>query len=356
MPSKYMQLADALRKTLKQHITDIHYRLPTEMELCRTYGVSRQTVRHALSILEKEGTIVKRQGSGSYPSPSLAASSDRIAAVILPDSKAYLHSAALRDIQALFSEHHFTVRIFITDYLFEREREILQSLLNEPVCALLAQKVCTACPNPNDDLYKQLAEMGIPIAFWNSGPEIPGTFHVCPDDFQGGYQLTSYLIEHHHQNIAGIFQIEELESHQKFLGCIKALHSHGLMPETGNFYWYSSFTYPPAKTAPEPSSFPVDFLTRISQNCSAVLCHNDEAAYALIRALLQQGISVPGDLAVVSFDDSYLSELSPVRITSMACRKEKPWTSAAGFLLQRCRDSNALPDKLFWQLHKKDSD
>lgn len=355
MPSKYRQLADILQKALEQHKGDSHYRLPTEMELCRTYMVSRQTVRHALSLLEKEGMIVKRQGSGSYPSPALAASAVRIAAVILPDSQAYLHAAALRDIQAFFTSRHFIVRIFITDYLFEREREILQSLLNEPVSALLAKKICTAFPNPNDDLYRQLAEKGIPIAFWSSTPKIPGTFQVCPDDFQGGYQLASYLMEQHHQHIAGIFQKEELESHQKYLGCVKALQEHGLEPEARNFYWYSSFSYPPAKLVLEPSAIPKDFLTWISQHCSAVLCHNDEAAYALIRALLHQGLSVPADIAVVSFDNSYLSELSPVRITSMSCLKEKPWTAAAEFLLQFHKDNTRVPDILSWNLNKKDS-
>ncbi len=41
-------------------------RLPTETELARRFGVSRPTVREALSRLRSEGIIESRRGSGSY--------------------------------------------------------------------------------------------------------------------------------------------------------------------------------------------------------------------------------------------------------------------------------------------------
>ena len=41
-------------------------RLPSEMELCRSYGASRPVVREVLARLRAEGLIESRKGSGSY--------------------------------------------------------------------------------------------------------------------------------------------------------------------------------------------------------------------------------------------------------------------------------------------------
>jgi DNA-binding GntR family transcriptional regulator len=59
-----------LYSSLKADILGRHYaagqRIPAERQLCREYGVSRITVRHALSLLEKDGLVEKFQGKGSF--------------------------------------------------------------------------------------------------------------------------------------------------------------------------------------------------------------------------------------------------------------------------------------------------
>ena len=41
-------------------------RLESENEISELFQISRQTVRHAFAILEKEGSIIRVQGSGTY--------------------------------------------------------------------------------------------------------------------------------------------------------------------------------------------------------------------------------------------------------------------------------------------------
>lgn len=43
-----------------------HSRLPSEVELCRRFDVSRPVVREALSRLRADGVVVSRRGSGTY--------------------------------------------------------------------------------------------------------------------------------------------------------------------------------------------------------------------------------------------------------------------------------------------------
>jgi len=58
-------VASALRQRLQREYAS-GGRLPSEPEIASEYGVSRGTVRDALAVLEREGAIFRRQGSGTY--------------------------------------------------------------------------------------------------------------------------------------------------------------------------------------------------------------------------------------------------------------------------------------------------
>jgi len=59
------RVAKSLREELR-HEYIVGGRLPAEPELAAQYGVSRGTVRQALTVLEREGSIIRRQGAGTY--------------------------------------------------------------------------------------------------------------------------------------------------------------------------------------------------------------------------------------------------------------------------------------------------
>lgn len=67
--SAYRVLARELRQALLQHRFGEGERLPTEAELARTHGVSRQTVRRAMQDLVTEGMIHRVPGRGTFPAP-----------------------------------------------------------------------------------------------------------------------------------------------------------------------------------------------------------------------------------------------------------------------------------------------
>ncbi len=68
-PAKNIPRHKKLYGILRRHISDGIYRdgdlLPSENELCRLYGMTRPTVRQALSTLASDGYIIKHQGKGS---------------------------------------------------------------------------------------------------------------------------------------------------------------------------------------------------------------------------------------------------------------------------------------------------
>ncbi len=58
-------VAHSLREDLRREYI-VGGQLPSEPDLAEKFGVSRGTVRQALAVLEREGVIIRRQGSGTY--------------------------------------------------------------------------------------------------------------------------------------------------------------------------------------------------------------------------------------------------------------------------------------------------
>jgi GntR family transcriptional regulator len=62
----YIQLVGLLKEQIDQGAWKPGERIPSEPELCATYGVSRTVVRQALLELELEALIIRRKGRGTF--------------------------------------------------------------------------------------------------------------------------------------------------------------------------------------------------------------------------------------------------------------------------------------------------
>lgn len=62
---RYREIADDLTHKLASGAYAVGAMLPTELELCEAYDVSRHTVREALRQLEAQGLLIRRQGAGT---------------------------------------------------------------------------------------------------------------------------------------------------------------------------------------------------------------------------------------------------------------------------------------------------
>jgi len=68
---RYHQLYTILRGWIFGGMYPPGSRIPSEAELCRTFGVSRQTSHKAIEILVKEGLLTRTQGKGTFVSADL---------------------------------------------------------------------------------------------------------------------------------------------------------------------------------------------------------------------------------------------------------------------------------------------
>ena len=62
----YSQLVSIVKRNISAGTLGEGDLLPSESELCKTFDISRSTVRQAIGMLESEGLVVRKQGRGTY--------------------------------------------------------------------------------------------------------------------------------------------------------------------------------------------------------------------------------------------------------------------------------------------------
>ena len=62
----YYQLESLIRRCISSGLLKPGDMLPSEMELCQNFSISRSTVRQAIGRLEEEGLVQRHQGKGSF--------------------------------------------------------------------------------------------------------------------------------------------------------------------------------------------------------------------------------------------------------------------------------------------------
>ena len=65
----YAQLANILRRLIARGAFRPGDQLPSEAQLCRTYGISPMTVRRSINLLADQGVVSTAQGKGTFVKP-----------------------------------------------------------------------------------------------------------------------------------------------------------------------------------------------------------------------------------------------------------------------------------------------
>ena len=290
-------------------------RLESENEISELFQISRQTVRHAFAILEKEGVIIRVQGSGTYVKEQESSREypplSRTVTIITTYADDYIFPRILQAMVRTLGKGGYSSRIMFTNNQVETERSLLEGLLQsgsrDP---LIVEPVMSALPNPNISCYTRLEKTGIPILFFHSFyPELDMP-HISMNDEQAGRIATEYLIAHGHKKIAGIFKSDDGQGQRRYMGFVKALlHADLPIPER-NICWVDTQDMKKFERIYQKLS------ERLS-GCTACVCYNDEVAHELTEYVLAKGIQVPEQMSIISIDNSELARLNAVPLTSV---------------------------------------
>lgn len=351
--AKYRFLVDTIKEKIKSGAYEPGERMESENRLSDQFGYSRQTVRQALSVLEREGLIERRRGSGTY----ISAESRRVprgsnVAIVTTYISDYIFPTIIRGIEETLTGAGYSLTLGVTNNHVEDESRILQSLISRRIDGVIVEGTKTAFPNPNVELYRKLGKMGVPVVFFNSYyRDLADAVYVITDDKKAGRQAVDLLLSKGCRKLGGVFKSDDMQGHGRYAGFSEGLLRSGFPIGDDSVVWYT--------TAERSRLFRTDnrdYMFERLRGCDGIVCYNDQIAYGVIDLLTSRGVRVPEDVLVVGFDDSSVSEYSPVKITSFAHPKDEMGRIAANKLIHMLRSGEAeQPLVLEMRLHEKKS-
>ncbi len=324
--SKYKQVINWLTEKIDTGKLSPGEKIPSENELCDTFGLSRQTVRHAISKLVEDGLVETRQGSGTFVSDQRAGEGERnVVAVVTTYVDDYIFPSTIRGIESTLSDKGYSMLLSFSNNTVEKERQILTDILGRnDVAGIIMEPVKSALPSPNMDLYKKLQSKGVKILLINSFyPELTLP-HVSLNDADCAYKAVNALIEAGHENIGCVLKLDDGQGRERYRGYLKAIMEAGLPFSYDHVNWVDTIDVRDGKRAFSKA------LERLKE-CTAVFCYNDQVAGMLIEVLQANGVRVPEDMSIVGMDDSDIARngVNGIRLTSIPHPKEKLGEKAA---------------------------
>lgn len=214
-----------------------------------------------------------------------------IIGLILTDIGNPFFSELSRGVEDIAYQHQHAIMICNTDENPEKEKFYIDSLLSEKVSGLII------APSKGNTAYlRKLKENGHPIVCVDRYPDNLIIDMVTIDNKKGAYLAVKRLTDLGHKRIGIINGIKGISTTEgRFAGYKKALKEADI-PIAKDLVTFKNYKESGGRNAMR------EFLS-LDEPPTAVFSTNNLMTLGCYEEMYEQGINIPGDIAIVGFDD-----------------------------------------------------
>lgn len=189
----------------------------------------------------------------------------------------------------------------------------------------------------DEDMVQLLSERGIPAVIVNGREPLMRLDSVAPANRTGGYLGARHLLSLGHTRILSLAHTPRPTIRDRMAGSRQAMQEAGVGAVDGLTIELEAMRTNLAYQAVKQR---ID--TKGGRDFTAILCCNDACAFGAIAALTEAGLSVPGDVSVVGFDDIPTAALNSVPLTTIRVEAEDIGVRSVNRLIERIRAQDYL--------------
>ena len=289
----------------------------TIYDIAKKLNITAATVSRALNnnpkISEKTKELVFKTASGmNYEQNKLAqalkSGKSFNVGVIVPRIDSNFFSSVIRGIEEELYPEGYHVIICQTHDQQELEIKNINSLLNAQVDGIL-MSISNAKLETNA-VFNNLVKKNVPLIFFDRKKDIKNVSSITIDDFKGGYEATSHLIQQGCKRIAHLSNNRNLEIFKnRYLGYKQALLDNNIpFDESLVVETFSKVIEGREKTR---------LLLQMDNPPDAIFSSSDFSALGAIEEIKESGLRIPEDICVVGFSNEPFTKFMELSISSI---------------------------------------
>jgi LacI family transcriptional regulator len=256
----------------------------------------------------------------------LAAGRSRTIAYVVLDATNPFFTDVARGVEEVAKDERLSLFICNSDQDAEREDQYLEQLTELRARGVLITALDYANPR-----LTRLRDAGVPVVLVDRAPN--GSDDWCTvgvDDVAGGELAINHLIEAGHERLAFVGGPADIpQVADRHIGAVKAVEAAGLPADALTWILTDSLTIASGRRAGER----LLGLPK-KRRPTGVFCANDLLALGLLQHLVQHGHDVPGDVAIVGYDDIDFAAAAAVPLTSVSQPRHLLGRTAAALLVE----------------------
>lgn len=311
-------------------------------DIARELELDSSTVSRALSnsnrVAKKTKEKVLKKANELGYQPNLLASNLRrnvsnTIGVIVPRISRHFFSSVIQGVEETAYLAGYNVIICQSLEQFEREKKIIETLVANRVDGVL---ISISMETNDYSHMKSLKNGGIPLVFFDRHCNIPENNNVLIDDFKAGFDATQHLIDVGCKRIVHFSGPQRLEIYKSRLeGYKSALIKNDL--SFSNEYVFSS------QLMEHDGIEIVKRLIDNSMDFDGIFSANDVAAIGAIKSLIDKGIKIPEEVAIVGFSNEPISTVINPALTTINQPGFEMGKIATDLLIKHIKKEKWLP-------------
>jgi DNA-binding LacI/PurR family transcriptional regulator len=250
---------------------------------------------------------------------------------VVPDISSSFYAAVLLSAQKTLEESGYRLMLMNSERNIAEETEALRTLLDHPVDGLLV-----ATTGMDGEEFEGVVNGEVPCVFFDGIPPGARAGSVTVMNETGMRILVDHLVGHGHSRIAILAGAQtETSGIERLLGFRRALAGNGI--ELRREYVRG------CDWTQESGRAQTLELLSLGEPPTAVVGASDDLALGALAAARERGLSLPHELAIVSFDDPYFGALLEPPLTALTSRPRDIGRLAASHLLAALSESPPAP-------------